>query len=1849
MKRLITLISTFVVLIHFAMAQNTKLTDIPDFDYPQTVAKNADQKLSIALNKGNGADVVRYLVQSSLAKSMISTDNAQEIIERVDSVAACEKSPQYQAILYYFEAKMLHNLYSRNRFKIGQRLSINYAINIDEWCESQFIDRITALAEMATAPTKALAGMNIDALGDLIVKDSYSHIVYPTLLDVLAWNCIELIEEFTDESAQAHSLQTKLLADLTSAHHKDYAPLINVKTYHKSLDESLAVYREYIDLTDMAFLAIDGVKSLSTKEQYEFYTDFIQRYPTSIFADNVKQLKVGIETREVRVKFDERFSSSSPIVIDCEVSNSSDFTVYVMQIPNNIDNLYSFRGKWSELPIRRYKTVHCNGKVPFTDSVKVELPSLPYGRYMIYCDPDSKSGPTVYDKLKNVPRHNLGTFFVSDIMLFSASTRENETRVFAVDALSGAPIKGATITVSDTKQSFTTDADGSVLLVKSNLKDFKYRSCDVIASRGLDHLTKMSVYFDSNYLSDSKTIHIFTDLAVYHPGDKLQFAAVYHANSKDNVRNILAGEKLRVNFFDSNYEPIDSIELVTDEFGRIEGCFTIPRDRMNGTFHIDIDTPDDDDISSKDVEVSDYKVPTFYVETSAPDFFAKGEDAVISGKAMTYTGIPVANARIEAKLSLQEWSWWRFDADKDFRQSFKAETDANGAFSITIPADKLNTTDDDYCFTQFVVDIDITSSAGETQSTSATFRTAQFCSISLKGSPDMCFNADRPITLPIEVKCTDNSASISCQYSITDAAGIVVASGSFDSSEPSVSGIESVASGIYSLTITGPHDARLDTDITIFRSSDALPPVESPLWIPACENTADDNNHVSLLLGNSNSNSHIYCIAATAKKVLHDGWLTMKPGLHRLDYDIPKDENDFIDITFITVHNCKAYRRHFNYKSKYRPHDLTIKPISFRDNLIPGAQERWSLQLVDARGNIVKGAMICEMMDNAINQIKNNKWDMTLSPRYADVAWSRIINSGSNSAYFSKSVALGNLKQVSITLPELQTYGVNIFYPTYNRYGGRHLRLMSKSANAVEEESDDGLILYESVAAAPGAVMEDAVTDAPETAGAGIAENLDKVQVRTADIQTALWRPELRTDAEGNIFIDFTAPDFCTTWLMQAVAYTADLHTARIVKEIMTTKPLMVRANMPRFVRQGDKVQIASSVINASDSAQQCTARVELFNIADNTVLASRQINLALAARETQPVTIDWIVPDTLACVGYRVKAATSQFGDGEQHALVILPSISPVVETLPFFIDAGAKHFDLQLPKFSKGSRVTLEYSDNPVWYCVTALPSIISDNDIASTSIAHSLYAHLVARGIAASSPDIREAVDYWNSHEADSTLVSNLAKNGELKISTLLASPWLREADRQTLRMHAIGELFDDTKSTATTDKLIEKLAAMQMSDGGFTWISYRNCTSSFYATHTILQLLGEVRRLGYLAVDSRLDAMLRRAVAFYDAEQLRIVNGRIGKIDYSTLSDYVYTRSLYPDVQMLADMKPIHSKALAAMRTGWKGLSLPAKAYFAMALHRNGDNATPAKILRSLREFAITKPETGMYWDNLQIGWDCFYSKTALTTTMLLAFSEIDPQSADIDLIRKWILLDKQANDWGSSSMASAAINAILSSGSKWIGKQQPASISIAGKDVTTGNADRYIGYFKRTLPVESASKAVMSVSRNGQSPAWGALYCQYSAPMTEVKAAKVNELSIDKEIYVVDGDRLIKADNAKVGDRLQVRFVIKNTRDLQYVTLHDERAACCEPIDKLSDYRWLDGTGFYQEVKNDATRMFFNYLPKGTHVITYDLHVTAPGTYNVGVASIQSQYAPQIAAHSAGSTITIDEKNSSLVD
>ena len=698
--------------------------------------------------------------------------------------------------------------------------------------------------------------------------------------------------------------------------------------------------------------------------------------------------------------------------------------------------------------------------------------------------------------------------------------------------------------------------------------------------------------------------------------------------------------------------------------------------------------------------------------------------------------------------------------------------------------------------------------------------------------------------------------------------------------------------------------------------------------------------------------------------------------------------------------------------------------------------------------------------------------------------------------------------------------------------------------------------------------------------------------------------------------------------------------------EVLTQKPLMVKSSMPRFLRQGDKALLAATVQNATDEAAKCDAVIELFDPRSGDIYATRKFNLELDPKGSQAVKIDWTVPDTISFVGFRIKAANGRYGDGEQVMVPVLTTISPVIETQPFYIEAAQSHFETQLPQFPADARVTLEYCDNPVWYCVLALPTIFSDTYSTSTQAIHSLFALQVAQVVAKSQPQIKEAITYWKQHNEDSTLVSMLEKNQDLKIGTLLASPWVRDADRQTLRMSKLNELFDDAIAKREYEKIIAALQSLQLADGGFTWFLYPGCKSSLWTTGSVLETLGEIKRLGGLPDDSRVTSMVNRALKYYDEESIRVLE-EIKKHSgnpYASFTDYAYTRSLFPEVKLPKANADLLKKTLKYMDKNWsKGLKLSDKAWYAMTLNRNGYEKTARNIIESIRQFAIVKPSLGMYWDNLQTGYGWWeYDKVAYTSTILQAMKEVDPRTEELDQVRKWMLLMKQSNDWGSYSLAADAVYSILTTGSQWLGRNTTPTITIAGETVNLDKMAEWLGYFRTTLPATTSGNVV--IDRNGNGPAWGAVYTQYKSPMTQVKEKSIEEVSLSKEYYVYSQDgSLHQATSFKVGDKVKVRVIIKVNKDMDYVTLTDERASCFEPVDKLSGYRSEDRTWFYLETKDSQTNMFFNNLNKGTHIIGYDVWVTNPGEFTSGIATIQCQYAPQLSAHSAGKMITVIEK------
>ncbi|MBP5680141.1 MAG: hypothetical protein J6X31_03765, partial [Bacteroidales bacterium] len=752
------------------------------------------------------------------------------------------------------------------------------------------------------------------------------------------------------------------------------------------------------------------------------------------------------------------------------------------------------------------------------------------------------------------------------------------------------------------------------------------------------------------------------------------------------------------------------------------------------------------------------------------------------------------------------------------------------------------------------------------------------------------------------------------------------------------------------------------------------------------------------------------------------------------------------------------------------------------------------------------------------------------------------------------------------------------------------------------------------------------------------------ISVRTTKTHVALWRPTLTSDMEGNFQIEFDVPDDNTTWCMQALAFSKTMATCLMQKEILAQRTLMVQPSLPRFLRSGDKTKLMANVQNAADSAVKAVALVELFDPRTDKVLKSKKFNLCIAAHGTEVVGIECEAPLNEPYIGFRVKVVDGQGnGDGEQQKLPVLPSSSMVTEGQPFFLTAGQGSVVLDVHRPSAGkSHSALMACSNPTWYCISALPSIANTDLVTSTGLAHNLFA----LGMAASLVKNEPALDK----------VSRLRQDEDLKITTLQASPWARAADQQEKRMQALSRLLNPEQNRADYNALTDKLLTLQKKDGGFGWFDNpRDTTASYWATSTVLQLMGRLRMLGCLPDEEKMSAALNKALRYIDKEVMDNLKDDLletGKVNVMYYADYAYICSLYDkdrpykSAAIKLSTNLLRNKILSAMEKNWRKESLLNRAYCAVTLQRFGHEKEAQRIVESLKQLAINDKDKGMYWEKLPDG---FWSHpVAHTATILEAMNEVAPEqyAVEIERVRQWLLLEKQTSDWGGSSLAADAVYALLRTGGDWLHAEVDTTpllqIKIDSKPVDYEALNPLLGNMRMDLPADARR---VEVVKSEDHPAWGAVVHQYEAPMQEIKKQGVKELSLRKELWVQDDmgewQRLSvegkKGTQLRLGQKVQVRLIITCTKALEYLTLTDERPASLEPVDQLSHYGWGD-CSYYQETKDSQTNFFIRRLPEGSYTLTYDCHVTNTGSFSVGIATIQSQYAPQFVAHSAGGVL-----------
>ena len=955
---------------------------------------------------------------------------------------------------------------------------------------------------------------------------------------------------------------------------------------------------------------------------------------------------------------------------------------------------------------------------------------------------------------------------------------------------------------------------------------------------------------------------------------------------------------------------------------------------------------------------------------------------------------------------------------------------------------------------------------------------------------------------------------------------------------------------------------------------------------------------------------------------------------------------------------------------------LKMETESFRDKVSAGDKERWSFRFL-RKSSIASGIpAMAVMTDAALNAIAPFNWSFSPAPNRYPAPYLMRAPFNSNRYIHTSLLKYTDLSFSAVSLPTLNNYGQGwglndrIYFDSGVAYitgsvknemavmrSSAPQKLMMKSAatamDAMASADADMAVMEEAEAEADDAVSEEGMIAGGGNAGG--QDSNDMPNLRETECPVAFFMPDLVSDTEGFVNVDFTVPNFNTTWAFQLIGYDRELQTAKTTLEAVASKPIMVSTHAPRFVRTGDAIELTATVFNNSDTVCSPECRFELVDLLSGKGIAAKDFTPEeIEVTSSRVLTMFWDVPSDVSAVGFRAYAKAADHSDGEQALVPVLPASSPVVESTPFWLAPGGGRLDVKLPKFKDSDQVTLQYCDNPAWFCVSALPDIVSPESKSVTAKMKALFGNTIAYHLISANPNLRNGLETLLSDKDSqfAALKSNLEKDGGLKITQLSNTPWINNAESETLRMSRLGSLLNDSEAQKTIGEILEDVAGLQASEGGWSWCP--EMEPSLWITREVLRHFAMIVNAGADGPLHDSKAMIIKAIRYVDSETLKDYRKYHKKGEsLSYMLDWLYVRSAFPigflpSGTISGEMASLAGKARKDIAAEWKDWSIGRKAKAAVVLWRSGDRRVASEILESLRQFASESPEKGMWFDNLNSGWGSM--SVLLTTTLVLeAFAEIQPENKIVDSLRQWLVLGRQYQDWGSRSYTVETVNAILSSGTDWTDAADNGTpeFTLKGNRIDVPESAKLTGAFTLTLDPKDASGKTLSISRSGASPAWGGVISQYESPVMEVTPASVPELSIRKSIVgLVEGEdgRLIPKEGIgmKKGMKVRVTLFIATDRDIDYVAVTDERSACLEPIDQLSGYTRSDGVGFYREVRNTQTNLFFGWLPKGQHVVSYDCRVSQDGEFCCGIATAQSQYSPLTVAHSAGAILKVED-------
>lgn len=1435
-----------------------------------------------------------------------------------------------------------------------------------------------------------------------------------------------------------------------------------------------------------------------------------------------------------------------------------------------------------------------------TDSVKIA--PLPKGVYLI-----EVTSPNVTDNVRML-------YHVSNLFVVCTMLPDKEKYYTVVDSKSGKPVKNAKIEKESKKWN-------NVYAYTDN--DKAYKSSYISA-----------YYYPGKTSTETNSQSpVLTDRAIYRPGQTIHASTVLYATDSCFDAKVRAGIEVRATLYDANRKAVETKTLKTDDYGKCDVDFVIPKGRLSGKWRVSMHN------SSVMVSVEEYKRPTFRIEIpEVNEKYAEGDTVVVRATAASFAGVPVQSAKVSYTVSRQRALWWHpmlrgYWADDDFQQLLKTVeicsdstiTDGDGHFEVKVPIDMPQMKKSVALFYHFKARVKVTDMAGETHE----------AELSLPyGTKATVLSSDLPSKI-----LADSLTAITFHY--RNAAGI-------DISSPMKYRIDGgkwieahtitpcklskrLSSGKHTLEAVCEEDT-IKAEVVTFNLDDKRPCVTTDDWFYVSDDHfADGKTPVTLQVGTSDKDAYVMYYLMAGDKIVEKGNTTISNQLINRKLTYKKEYGNGLTLCYSWVKNGKMHNHTASIKRPLPERNLDMTWTTFRDRLTPGQKETWTLNIKRPDGKPADASLFATMYDASLDMIAPHSLGFAYNP-YVALPYMSVSGTRRMEESMMATAPTQWLKTITFQPSHFDTGLFGRFYTS-----SVYLKqvMFGSVANPPEMSAKrlNAAMNYSRVdmASAEVAIVADTRTPTDANGTKGKSDGQDDA---TADdalrdnlSESAFCYPSLHTDSTGAVSIAFTLPEALTTWRVMGVAHTKDVMTGYIEGKTIAQKELMVLPNMPRFVRVGDRVFITSRISNMTTEKTKANATITLRDAeTGETVLKTKQA-VDIDANATSVVTFEFKPKkeQLLVCV---IKAENGKHADAEQHYLPVLSDRQMITTSRTITqIVPGTQTVNLTEMKAKGGEvkNIMVEHTANPAWMVVQALPSVAvptSDNVVDQCA---ALYANMLGKHVARLYPSVKSAVEIWQ--QSDNAHDSRLQMNEGLKDIMLSETPWIADAESDNDRMMRLADFFDDNNINSRIESGMDKLGALQQGDGSFAW--WKGMDGSLYLTVWVAEML---TRLSAMTGDNAADDMLNKACAYLDAQLVKemkeIKKQPKNSRHYPTVNAlrYMYVATL-ADRKLTGETKEAADYLLTLIKKDIKGQTIQEKAMTTVILAKRGDKSTAADYAKSLKEYLVKDDVMGMHYNTKRAVYSWRDYTIPTQTAAIEALQMVSPKdSMTISSMKRWLLGQKRTQVWDNVINTTDAVYAFLNGNAKALEHKNMAVVTVDGKKVDMEQGIKVLGYGKARISDNKAKS--ITIDKKEQGEAWTNVYVQSLTDVSTMDRTATG-LSVKREI-IGTGQQL------KVGDKVKVRITITADRNYDYVQVADKRAACMEPVMQKSGYR----QGCYAMVKDCATYYYINMMPKGTKVIETEYYIDRAGDYTMGACTVECAYAPEFRGADNGSKVSV---------